>query len=105
MTEQQTEEGLPPVWGGTIDDGRFEARVDRDEENPGHEAVLVVKVVESGEELVREKVGLAFGAVFGPDISDVEQWVEKSIGAINGWLTAHGEPIPEEGEKGDSTEG
>jgi hypothetical protein len=59
------------VWASKLDD-RYECRVERVDGSTGE------LVVTDGErELLRERVGLAYGAVFGPDADDVARWSER----------------------------
>lgn len=71
------------IWWGTVDNNKFDCHVYRVDENTGH---FVVKVVDSGEELVNETVPLAYGAPFGPDVEDVCEWQGVALEAIDKWL-------------------
>jgi len=71
------------IWRGTVDNNKFECQVFRVDENTGQ---LVVSVVESREILVDAPVTLAYGAVLGPDVDDVSEWMGISIDAIDNWI-------------------
>lgn len=85
-----------PVWANTVDQGRFTVAVHPD---PGDNylGTLVVNVAESKEELLSRRVGLSYGAIFGPDVDDVNQWMALSIEVIDAWLANRGEEIPDNG--------
>ncbi len=59
------------VWQATLDD-RYDCRVERTGERQGE---LIVEDTR-GERLVllTQTVSLSYGAVFGPDIADVQEW-------------------------------
>jgi hypothetical protein len=94
------------VWKATVDEGRFTSIVRNIDSDP-YRGELTVVANETGEELLRQEVPVAFGAPFGPDVSDVWQWQEASIAVIDPWIRARGEEVPteegnEEGEHGGS---
>jgi hypothetical protein len=68
------------VWRATADNGRFVARVVRDTEGRSdpdswYHGILTAHDTRDGRELLRRPVVLAYGARFGPDMEDVEQWM------------------------------
>ena len=76
------------VWA-TVDQGKFLMVVTRNPAELGVTATLRVSLKETDEELLNEQVGLAFGAVFGPDVDDLHEWQVKTITAIDKWIEAH----------------
>ena len=91
-------EYLPPqdsVWAATVDGGRFLVAVVPVTGNQ-EVATLTVQVTETGEVLLHEDVSLMYGAKFGPDVSDVASWQERSVGVIDEWLVQRGEEPPGE---------
>ncbi len=72
------------VWDQTADDGRFRCTVAATAD--GYQGTLVVTEEASSAEILREDVGIAYGARFGPDVSDVQTWQDKAITAIDAWL-------------------
>lgn len=72
------------LWGGTIDKGKFRAAVIQSPEDP-YRGDLVVIEVDSGTVVLEEPTGIAFGAPFGPDVSDVNHWRERCIEAIDAY--------------------
>jgi hypothetical protein len=81
MSEFDTQ--IDVVWEGTVDDGRFACKVERIDQDHGR---LTARVAESGEVLLDKTVALYFGAVFGPDVSDLGQWMPECIAAIDAWI-------------------
>jgi hypothetical protein len=77
------------AWEQTADDGRFRCWVEYDAEGDGYSGTLHVEVVETGELLTTEKVGIAYAARFGPDVDDVAMWQENSVKAIDEWIARH----------------
>jgi len=68
------------VWEATVDQAQFSCKVVRTDERNG---VLTVVRNSDNKELLRESVGLSYGAIFGPDVDDVAYWQDKSIQAID----------------------
>lgn len=68
------------IWEATVDGGQFACKVERINENNG--TLTVVELI-SGKELLRESVGLSYGAIFGPDVDDVATWQDRCIEAID----------------------
>ena len=81
-------------WDQTVDNGRFRCWVTQDED--GYSGVLHVEEVPNGIPLLEEKVGISYAARFGPDVADVSDWEAKSISAIDAWLVAQGEDVPDD---------
>jgi hypothetical protein len=79
-SERESEE---PVYYSTVDNGTFEVKVMRLAAYSGR---LTVKVMESGEVLLDTEVGLAYQALFGPDVADVNEWQIRSIDVIDQWI-------------------
>lgn len=71
-------------YDNTVDDGRF--RVTVEQTGNGYSGILRVIVVETGEELLNEDVGVVYAARFGPDVDDVAQWQGKALGVIDAWI-------------------
>jgi hypothetical protein len=68
------------VWYNTVDQGTWEVEVTRVTDYQGE---LTVRRASDDEVILCEVVGLAYGAIFGPDVDDVEQWQDKVIKAID----------------------
>jgi len=75
------------VWSTGIDDGEFSAQVIQDGDHTG---VFTVVVNDTDEELINEKVTLSYGAIFGPDVDDVEEWKARALDAIDEYKEAEG---------------
>jgi|SoiMethySBSTD1v2_1073268.scaffolds.fasta_scaffold08041_15 hypothetical protein len=89
MTEQRS----PHIWGGTVDNGKFTSLV-MPTDNP-RLGQLTVVLNETGETLLDKEVNLAFGAIFGPDVADVEAWINDSVEVIDAWYVKNGLTPPE----------
>jgi hypothetical protein len=89
MTEDATEV-IPPIWTATVDDGTWRADVIGIESND-YRGILIVTRVSDDKEILREEVPLAFGAMFGPDIDDVNLWGQMVIGSIDHYEAQHPE--------------
>jgi hypothetical protein len=74
------------VWSATVDHGTYAVTVVRSGERS---ADLTVTHVASDEVILTREVGLAYGAFFGPDVSDVTEWQEMSLAAIDEWAATH----------------
>jgi hypothetical protein len=70
----------PPVWEGTVDDQTWEVKVVRVSDYRG---TLTVTRISDQKEILREEVGLAYQAIFGPDVDDLNMWQVMSIEAID----------------------
>ena len=67
------------VWESVLDK-RYRCIVYRDREYRG---VLQVVDEENGETVYEEQVGLAYDALFGPDVDDVYTWQETCIDVVD----------------------
>jgi hypothetical protein len=90
-----TDEPEPPIWEATVDDHTWKAEVNGIESN-NYRGVLTVRRLSDDKEILREEVGLSFGAVFGPDVSDVNLWGAMVLGSIDHYLAQHPEEVPSE---------
>lgn len=61
------------IWSVTLDD-RYIVTVDRTGDYTGELAIHL-----DDKELLREPVGLSYGALFGPDVDDVQTWQRRAI--------------------------
>jgi hypothetical protein len=80
------------VWHSRLDD-RYDIHVERKDKYLGD---LVIK--EGDNELFREEVGMQYGAIFGPDVDDVQHWQDIAIQFVdnhNGTVSTT--PEPEQG--------
>lgn len=68
------------IWDVTVDNKTWLVRVLDDGYYRGK---LQIIRVETDELIYEESVGLSYGAVFGPDIADVEEWMRKSLEIID----------------------
>lgn len=69
------------VWTATLDQ-RYEITVLRTDPYQGK---LVIKdMADSNKELFTKQVGLAYDALFGPDVDDVMTWQELAANYIDG---------------------
>jgi hypothetical protein len=91
MTAEQAEP--IPIWEATLDNHTWVARVHGIESND-YRGTLTVTRVSDDKEILREEVGLAFGAMFGPDVSDVNLWGQMVVGVVDQYYAQH----PEEEE-------
>lgn len=100
-TEEITDHGRL-VWWSRLD-GRYQVEVHRldenlakqlgvsmpDQETAGYRGVLCIfDHAEEDKLLGLERVGLSYGAIFGPDIMDVQEWQAKIIDFIDNVLPA-----------------
>jgi hypothetical protein len=76
------------AWDQTVDDGRFRCTVEQ--EGDGYRGTLKVVVVETGDVLLEEKVGVSYAALFGPDVLDVAEWQDKCIKVIDEYIAKAG---------------
>jgi hypothetical protein len=77
---------IPPVWKATYE-SVYECRVVRDERDgipTGYGARLIMRDTRDGHVLLNEPVLLICGAVFGPDVDDVESWMARVEGFFSG---------------------
>ena len=68
------------IFEATIDDKTWAVVVLRITESQGE---LTVVKIDGGEVILSERVGLMFGAIFGPDIDDVRMWEHMAVEAID----------------------
>lgn len=52
-------------------------------------ARFTVTNIETGEEIANDGVSLMYGALFGPDVTDVEMWGVMAIEAIDHYYKQH----------------
>lgn len=79
------------VYDNTVDSGAFRVAVERIGDYRGR---FTVAHQPSGDVLLDEEVGLSYGAIFGPDVADVDEWQGRAIGVIDGWYASHGQTPP-----------
>ena len=65
------------IWESKLDD-KWDCFVIRTSESTGQ---LIVS--DNKDVILRENVSLAYGAVFGPDISDVVLWQDKCVDVVD----------------------
>jgi len=68
------------IWENTLDD-RYECKVTRNSEYSGQ---LKVLDTETNQILLDEEVRLSYGAAFGPDSFDIEDWCGKIVKVVDG---------------------
>lgn len=68
------------IWEAMLD-GQWRCEVQRLSESMG---LLTVVSEDTDETLLSKEVPLAYGARFGPDVDDVEQWKVASEAAVDG---------------------
>lgn len=66
------------VWKNRVDE-KYDCYVERKDSHNG-----VLKVDLNGENLLSKDVPISYGAAFGPDVSDVNDWSEQVIDFIDG---------------------
>jgi hypothetical protein len=70
---------MQPIWEAKLDD-KYDCRVERTSKSEGH---LSVTDTETKEVLLDKDVGLSYGAMFGPDISDVGYWQDLCVKVVD----------------------
>jgi hypothetical protein len=75
------------IYENTVDSGAFTVRVVASADS-NYRAHLKVWVTD-GELLLDEEVPLSYGAIFGPDVSDVAEWQERALVVIDRYLADH----------------
>jgi hypothetical protein len=80
MDEIKQDDEPQVVWHQTVDRNVWWAKVTRVDNYKGR---LQVGRVSDDEIILDEEVGLAYQAIFGPDVDDVALWQEKTIEAID----------------------
>lgn len=71
------------VWWSRLD-GRYQVEVTRDPDSLGHARLTIYGHANSNVEVHTDQVGLAYGAVFGPDTDDVIHWRSIASKAVDG---------------------
>ena len=66
------------VWMSKLDE-KYDCRVTRTGERTG---ILTMINLEDATVLVDREVGLSYGAKFGPDFADVQQWQDICVEAV-----------------------
>lgn len=75
-------EDCPDLVWGTVLDGRYQIEVQRIEHYRGE---LCVFDHQDGNRLLKSwTVGLSYGALFGPDVDDVNDWQERVLEFVDG---------------------
>lgn len=74
-------EGDPVVWENSVDQGVWAVKVVR---TAPYQGKMTVTHVALDKVVLETEVGLAYDAVFGPDVADVAMWQESCIEAIDG---------------------
>lgn len=105
LARWETEEITDPgrlVWWSRLDN-RYQIEVHRldedladklgidmsDQETQGYRGVLCIFDHEQEDALLGiERVGLSYGAMFGPDVMDVEEWQMKVVNFVDNVLLA-----------------
>lgn len=75
------------VWQDTVDDGAWLCTVTSEED--AYRGVLLVTAADTGEVILDRKVGIMYGAPFGPDFADVAEWEDLCIQAIDLYYEEH----------------
>lgn len=70
------------VWWSRLDD-RYQVEVTRDPDNSSRAKLTIYDHADNNIEVRTEQVGLAYGAVFGPDTGDVDQWTAIALGVVS----------------------
>jgi hypothetical protein len=79
MTETQEEEPQV-VWENTVDNQTWRVWVERISSYKGR---LQVAHMDTDEVILNKEVGLAYQAIFGPDVADVALWEDLAVKAID----------------------
>jgi hypothetical protein len=66
------------VWSTTLD-SIYQIKVVRTNEYSGE-----ISISKNGKEIKKTAVPLAYGAIFGPDLSDVMNWQNWSVAVVDG---------------------
>ncbi len=67
------------IWSATLD-ARYACTVDRID---GSSGTLKVTDTHTNTILLEERVSLSYGAMFGPDVDDVQSWQEKIMQCVD----------------------
>lgn len=68
------------VWEQNVDNNEYQCAVKR---IAGQTHAGELTVTNDGDVIHREQVGLAYGAIFGPDVDDVATWQDRCIQVID----------------------
>ncbi len=68
------------IWGAQLDN-RYDCKVTRINEAHG---LLTVVDTTNQKVLLSNEVTLSYGAQFGPDVDDVEDWETRCVHAVDG---------------------
>ena len=69
-----------PIWQAMLD-GHYDVRVTRTEHT--HLGLLTITDTRDSRVLLEEPVPLSYGALFGPDVLDVQAWQRRAIVVID----------------------
>jgi hypothetical protein len=69
---------MEKVWEARLDD-QYHCRVVRESGSTGK-----LEIEQGGDILFSKPVALAYGAVFGPDVSDVAYWEDLCVAFVDG---------------------
>ena len=70
------------MWWSRLDN-RYQDEVTRDPNTSSHAKLTIYDHANSNAQVHTEQVELAYGAVFGPDTDDVEQWTAVALGLVS----------------------
>jgi hypothetical protein len=68
------------VWWSRLD-GRYQIEVQRLDERQG--VLRIFDHANGNTQIHDEPVGLSYGAVFGPDVADVDDWRERAVRVVD----------------------
>lgn len=77
------------IWFNTLDGGLFEVSVTATGERTAEHVITKDGVI-----IYKQEVGLAYGAIFGPDAADVAEWQEVTVREVDKWYRDHGQTPP-----------
>lgn len=70
------------VWWSRLD-GQYQVEVTRDPDNTSRANLTIYDRANNNAEVHAEQVGLAYGAVFGPDTGDVDKWTAIALRVVS----------------------
>jgi hypothetical protein len=76
------EEGL--IWWSRLD-GKYQIEVHGIEDKTHTGKLYIFDHDNDNNVLHEEEVGLSYGAVFGPDVSDVNTWQKRVVELVDSW--------------------
>lgn len=85
IMEWDSQDGFKDIccWWSRLDN-RYQVEVHRTDQFQGYQGLLIIFDHDDGDKvLFKEPVGLAYDAIFGPDIDDVYSWQEKAIAFVD----------------------